>query len=111
MYSIIVDFSDIAHRISNYMVVQITPLGIANLGWKFYLIWVVFNAIFVPLVWFLYPETSNRHLEDIDKTYRENKNMILVFKNKEATQVERPQRFIDAEVEKLGSISKRKEND
>lgn len=49
MYSIIVDFSDIAHRISNYMVVQITPLGIANLGWKFYLIWVVFNAIFVPV--------------------------------------------------------------
>jgi len=43
--------------------------------------------------------------------YRENKNMILVFKNKEATQVERPQRFIDAEAEKLGSISKRKEND
>lgn len=41
------------HRISNYIVVQITPTGIANLGWRFYLIWVVFNAIFVPVRFFL----------------------------------------------------------
>jgi len=87
--------------ISNYIVVQITPLGIANLGWRFYLIWVVFNAIFVPLIWLVYPETANRHLEDIDRLYRENKNMVFVFRNKEATQVERPQRFIDADEERL----------
>ncbi|KAG5352006.1 hypothetical protein C0989_004201 [Termitomyces sp. Mn162] len=88
-------------RISNYMVVQITPIGIANLGWKFYLIWMSFNAIFVPLIWFVYPETANRHLEDIDKLYRDNSSMIFVYKNKEATQVERPQRFIDADRERL----------
>ena len=54
----------------------------------------------------MYPETSNRHLEDIDKMYRENKNMVLVFKNKEATQVERPQRFVDADAERLGLAGK-----
>ncbi|KAH0580564.1 hypothetical protein H2248_002060 [Termitomyces sp. 'cryptogamus'] len=87
--------------ISNYMVVQITPIGIANLGWKFYLIWMSFNAIFVPLIWLVYPETANRHLEDIDKLYRDNSSMIFVYKNKEATQVERPQRLIDADRERL----------
>lgn len=35
--------------ISNFMVVQITPLGISSLGWKFYLIWMTFNAAFVPV--------------------------------------------------------------
>lgn len=35
--------------ISNYVVVQATPPGLANLGWKFYLIWMSFNAIFVPV--------------------------------------------------------------
>ncbi|KAF4622341.1 hypothetical protein D9613_009293 [Agrocybe pediades] len=79
--------------ISNYIVVQITPTGIANLGWRFYLIWVVFNAVFVPLVWLVYPETANRQLEDIDRLYRENSSMVWVFKNKEAIQVERPERF------------------
>ncbi|RDB21956.1 Sugar transporter STL1 [Hypsizygus marmoreus] len=86
--------------ISNYVVVQITPAGIANLGWRFYLIWMVFNAVFVPLIWLVYPETANRHLEDIDRLYRENKSMVFVFRNKDATQVERPQRFIDADQER-----------
>lgn len=93
--------------ISNYMVVQITPIGIANLGWRFYLIWVFFNAAFIPIIWLLYPETANRHLEDIDKLYRENSGLTIVIRNKEAIQVERPQRFIDAdkEVMEAGSES------
>ncbi|KAJ3510847.1 hypothetical protein NLJ89_g4445 [Agrocybe chaxingu] len=91
--------------ISNYMVVQITPTGIANLGWRFYIIWAVFNALFVPLVWLVYPETANRHLEDIDRLYREERS-IFVFRNKEATQVERPQRFIDADQERIDMIAR-----
>ncbi|KAF8197103.1 hypothetical protein BJ912DRAFT_1020959 [Pholiota molesta] len=87
--------------ISNYIVVQITPTGIATLGWRFYIIWAVFNAIFVPLIWLIYPETANRQLEDIDRLYREGKSSIFVFRNKEATQVERPQRFIDADDQRL----------
>ncbi|KAH9475261.1 MFS-type transporter oryC [Psilocybe cubensis] len=97
--------------ISNYIVVQITPSGIANIGWRFYLIWVVFNAIFVPLVWLVYPETSNRQLEDIDRLYRDNKSMIFVFRNKEATQVERPQRFIDADQARISMLARSKEKD
>ncbi|KAF8659279.1 hypothetical protein AX16_001854 [Volvariella volvacea WC 439] len=87
--------------ISNYIVVQITPPGIANLGWKFYLIWTVFNAIFVPLIYLIYPETANRHLEDIDRLYRDDPGMVLVYKNPEAIQIERPQRFVDADRERL----------
>jgi len=90
--------------ISNYVVVQITPTGIANLGWRFYLIWVVFNAIFVPLIWLVYPETANRQLEDIDKLYREDRVTIFVFRNKDAIQVERPQRFIDADQERIEMV-------
>ncbi|KIK64113.1 hypothetical protein GYMLUDRAFT_195951 [Collybiopsis luxurians FD-317 M1] len=86
--------------ISNYIVVQITPTGIQNLGWKFYLIWLAFNAIFVPLIWILYPETANRHLEDIDKLYRENPDLVIVLKNKEVYQTARPQRFIDADLKR-----------
>ncbi|KAE9394052.1 general substrate transporter [Gymnopus androsaceus JB14] len=86
--------------ISNYIVVQITPTGIANLGWRFYLIWMAFNAVFVPLIWLFYPETANRHLEDIDRLYRENPGLVFVLKCKEAYQTERPQRYIDADHER-----------
>ncbi|KAK7039389.1 hexose carrier protein [Favolaschia claudopus] len=86
--------------LSNYIIVEITPPGIEYLGWRFYLIWMFFNALFVPVVWLLYPETANRHLEDIDHLYRENPTMVLVFRNPEAIQMARPQRFIDAETER-----------
>ena len=49
----------------------------------------------------MYPETANRQLEDIDKLYREDRVTIFVFRNKDAIQVERPQRFIDADQERI----------
>jgi hypothetical protein len=58
----------------------------------------------LQIVWLLYPETANRQLEDIDALYREDRLMILVFRNKEAIQVERPQRFIDADQERIGMV-------
>ncbi|KAF9027936.1 general substrate transporter [Hymenopellis radicata] len=79
--------------IVNYAIVQATPPGIENLGWKFYLLWMAFNAVMVPLIYLLYPETSNRHLEDVDRLYRENPGMVLVFRNKEAVQTARPERY------------------
>lgn len=33
------------------MVVEITPIGIQSLQWKFYIIWTIFNASFVPIVY------------------------------------------------------------
>ena len=44
--------------IFNFMVVEITPIGIQNLKWKFYIVWTVLNASFVPLMYFFYPETA-----------------------------------------------------
>jgi hypothetical protein len=52
----------------------------------------------------VYPETANRQLEDIDALYREDRSMILVFRNKDAIQVERPQRFIDADQERIEMV-------
>lgn len=31
------------------MVVEVTPPGIRNLGWQFYIIWCVFNLSFIPI--------------------------------------------------------------
>ena len=115
--------------ISNYCVVQATPPGIENLGWKFYLIWMSFNIIFVPvrlslplpvhprltqppqLIWLVYPETSNRHLEDIDRLYRENQGMVFVFRNKDATSMQRPTHYVDVEKERMQYVDSTKKKD
>lgn len=45
-------------RITNFIVVEITPIGIQNIGWKFWIVWTVSNAVFLPVLYFLYPETG-----------------------------------------------------
>lgn len=39
---------------------------IANIGWGTYLFFAVVNACFLPVIWFFYPETARRSLEEID---------------------------------------------
>lgn len=75
--------------IMNYMVAEVTPSGIANLGWKFWIIWAVICASFIPITFFFYPETANRSLEDIDRFF-ETKPGIFIDRNKIATQLHRP---------------------
>ena len=51
------------HWLSNFVVVYVTPQAIENLGYKLYIIWAVFNASFVPIVWFFYPEVSEHTID------------------------------------------------
>lgn len=53
----------------NYVVVLVTPIGLANIGWKFYIIFAAFNLANGILVWFFYVETSNKTLEEIDMMF------------------------------------------
>jgi hypothetical protein len=75
--------------IFNYMVTEVTPSGIANLGYKFWIIWAVICFSFIPITYFFYPETANRSLEDVDRFF-ESRPGIFVHKNKIATQLDRP---------------------
>ena len=46
------------YRITNFIVVEIAPIGIQNIGWKFWIVWMVSNAVFLPTLYFFYPETG-----------------------------------------------------
>lgn len=82
--------------ICNYAVVQATLPGIQNLGYKFWIIWAVICFSFIPVTYFLYPETANRTLEDIDRFF-ETKPGIFIHKNRLAMQLHRPDEFIEAD--------------
>jgi len=64
-------------RLFNYVVVQSTPVGIQHLRWGLYLIYAVFNAAFVPLVYFLVVETGGRSLEETDRWFERNKGWLV----------------------------------
>ncbi|KAI4228795.1 MAG: hypothetical protein L6R36_001395 [Xanthoria steineri] len=78
----------------NFMVVEITPIGIQSLQWRFYIIWTIFNASFVPIVYLFYPETADRTLEDIDRLFRDDAP-IFVFRDKDAISEKRPLKYVE----------------
>ncbi|UPL02316.1 hypothetical protein LCI18_013250 [Fusarium solani-melongenae] len=72
-----------------YLVVVVTPVAIDTIGWKYYLMYGIFNFVFVPIAWFFYVETAKLSLEQVDRLfqikYEGGKNMTW----KEATQLAR----------------------
>ncbi|KAL5602168.1 hypothetical protein FOBRF1_009701 [Fusarium oxysporum] len=86
--------------ITNFIVVEITPIGIQNLGWRFWIVWTVTNALFLPVIYFLYPETSNRKLEDMDDYFRENPS-VMVIRDNDAIATKRPEKYIQREQEDI----------
>lgn len=52
--------------LSNFLIVMITPPAFANLEYRTYIMFAVFNAAIIPSVYFFFPETAKRSLEEID---------------------------------------------
>ena len=50
----------------NFLIVMITPIMTSHIPWGTYLIFAVINACFFPFIYFFYPETKGRSLEEID---------------------------------------------
>ena len=62
----------------NFTVVMITPVIINRLQWKAYFIFMATNLVFVPVVYFFYPETSKMRLEDMDHFFSSGENPVVV---------------------------------
>lgn len=55
--------------IFNYIVVLVTPIGVEDIGWKFFIIFGVFNYCFIPVIFFFFVETKGLSLEEIDEIF------------------------------------------
>ncbi|RAH85301.1 putative transcription factor TFIIIB complex subunit Brf1 [Aspergillus japonicus CBS 114.51] len=62
-----------ANWLWNFFVAMIAPVLIKDLEWKGYLIFMCFNLLFVPIIYFYYPETANMSLESIDQLFMDKK--------------------------------------
>lgn len=86
-------------QLFGFVCTQFTSVGIRNLGYRFYIIFAVMNLVFIPVVYFLYPETANRTLEDLDDYFDRDSGhkTVIPIGDKVAKQHQRPQEAIDAE--------------
>ncbi|KAL2045291.1 hypothetical protein N7G274_002374 [Stereocaulon virgatum] len=64
----------------NFMVVMVTPISFASIQYKTYIIFAVINAAIIPAVYFFYPETAYRSLEEMDSIFHKTNNYFSVVK-------------------------------
>ncbi|KXJ85143.1 general substrate transporter [Microdochium bolleyi] len=52
----------------------VTPgaTAIANIGWRYYVVFACLTAITVPVIYFFYPETKGEHMEELAKLFGDN---------------------------------------
>jgi len=61
--------STMANWACNVLISQISPIGLANLGYKFYIVFIVANTINGLVVWLFFPETKGKTLEEMDAIF------------------------------------------
>ncbi|EAW14400.1 putative MFS sugar transporter [Aspergillus clavatus NRRL 1] len=59
----------------NFLLAEVTPVGFNTIGYRYYIIFAVLNAAIVPIVFFFFPETNGRTLEEIDEIFMRSKSI------------------------------------
>jgi hypothetical protein len=80
--------STAANWICNYIIVQITPPAINNIGWRTYIIFAALNAAWVPIIYLFFPETKGLELEDVDRLFTGESTVQEMQNEKGRTDVE-----------------------
>ncbi|RAH49720.1 putative MFS sugar transporter [Aspergillus brunneoviolaceus CBS 621.78] len=60
----------------NFLLAEVTPVGFDTVSWRYYIIFAVLNAAIVPTVYFFFPETNGRSLEEIDEIFMQSKSVL-----------------------------------
>jgi hypothetical protein len=42
------------------------PIAMAKMGWRYYIVFCVLDAMFIVAVWLLFPETKGKSLEELE---------------------------------------------
>ncbi|ORY30768.1 general substrate transporter [Naematelia encephala] len=64
------------HWLTSFTVSLTTPLGFNAIGWKYYLVWGGSAASSIPIVYFLYPETTGLSIEEIDGVFIDSSSIL-----------------------------------
>ena len=60
------------------MLVQVTPIAIDAISWKYFLIFVIFDCIFIVIAYLFYPETKNKTLEELEALFGDKVCILLI---------------------------------
>jgi hypothetical protein len=62
--------------IINFLLAEVTPVGFNTLHNRYYIVFAVINFAIIPTIYFFFPETSGRSLEEIDEIFSRSKGIF-----------------------------------
>lgn len=77
----------------NFVVVMVTPVALQTIGWKYYLVFVAVGACIPVSVYFFFPETMGRNLEEIDLMFRQSPSVWRTVRFAKSRPIGMPQEF------------------
>ncbi|VEU23302.1 DEKNAAC104428 [Brettanomyces naardenensis] len=76
-------WGNVAGLFNNY----VNPIGLANIHWKYYIVWPVWILVHITVVYFFFPETYGLSLEEVDEVFM-SKEEIAARNQKQAEIIE-----------------------
>lgn len=64
------------HWLWNFVVAMITPVAIDTIGYRYWIVYAVIGICIPVSVFFLYPETAGRSLEEIETIFRDSPSIM-----------------------------------
>lgn len=72
---------------------MVTPVALNTIGWQYYIVYAVISACIPVSVYFLFPETMGRNLEEIDMLFRDSPSVFATVRFAKNRPVAMPQEF------------------
>ncbi|KAJ5088817.1 general substrate transporter [Penicillium angulare] len=57
------------HWLFNFVIVEITPIAFVTIKWRYYIVYAVIGVSVAGFVYFFFPETNSRSLEEMDELF------------------------------------------
>ena len=66
----------IAFYLSSEVVLVATPVAMVEIGWRFYLVFIIPSAVYIVILYFFFPETKGRSLEEMGSLFGDDANVV-----------------------------------
>ncbi|KAK8084750.1 general substrate transporter [Apiospora hydei] len=92
------------HWLWNFVVAMVTPVAVNTIGWQYYIVFAVISACIPVTVYFLFPETMGRNLEEIDMMFKEAPSVWAAVKFAKTRPIAMPQEYSSSKDEKADHV-------
>lgn len=58
-----------------FLIAEISPIAFEAIGWRFFIVFAGLNVVIMALVYFFFPETAGRSLEEVDQIFISSKDV------------------------------------